>query len=486
MMPAPAASEATFCPFRVGRRDFLRAMGASAIAADMGLFHFASSLFAAEPTPSGKPVVHVGFVRPNKDKYWMGWPGASYDIKAHQRQYTRILTDAAKKLGIDLHIAAAPLHNAYTINNFLWNAKETGPVGLMTVNMCLHQAGFNSWELIKRIADRRGKLPMVVFSPMGTCFTGDLQPTRSMDGVFVASTQDTEWLASGMRMFNTIWRMSNTRICIVEGDKTKDRKLEGLGVTLHSIPGRRFLDELKKVSLSPEMRAVADYYAKNARKIVEPTKQDILDAVKNYVACRRLMTAENCQGFSMRCLDFVRSRKAPPPCLAFSRLRDEGMLGTCEADWEAAISERLTNLLFDRPGFMQDPAPNTVSNTLMAAHCTCAMQMDGFGKPPAPFILRSHSESNLGAAMQVLWRVGQRITIMKFDGPDSILLGAGRVVGNIDTPPSGGCRTSVEIEVDGVADARDVKGFHQLLIYGDLERPFKAYCQLAGIKVKHI
>ena len=88
--------------------------------------------------------------------------------------------------------------------------------------------------------------------------------------------------------------------------------------------------------------------------------------------------------------------------------------------------------------------------------------------------------------MQVLWREGQKVTIMKFQGPETIILGTGRVLRNIDTPPAGGCRTSVEIELDDVADARDTKGFHQLFIYGDLELPFKAYCQLAGIKVVHI
>ena len=75
---------------------------------------------------------------------------------------------------------------------------------------------------------------------------------------------------------------------------------------------------------------------------------------------------------------------------------------------------------------------------------------------------------------------------MKFEGPGSILIGTGRVVANIDTPPSGGCRTSVEVELDDVPDSLDTKGFHQLFIYGDLEKEFKAYCQLAGIKVVHI
>ena len=84
------------------------------------------------------------------------------------------------------------------------------------------------------------------------------------------------------------------------------------------------------------------------------------------------------------------------------------------------------------------------------------------------------------------WRIGQKVTIMKFEGPGTIILGTGRVLRNIETPPSGGCRTSVELELDNVADCRDTKGFHQLFIYGDLEPGFKAYCQLAGIKVVHI
>jgi hypothetical protein len=62
-------------------------------------------------------------------------------------------------------------------------------------------------------------------------------------------------------------------------------------------------------------------------------------------------------------------------------------------------------------------------------------------------------------------------------------VGTGRVVSNIDQPPSGCCRTAVEIELDHVADTRDVKGFHQLFVWGNLERTFRAYGQLADIPV---
>jgi hypothetical protein len=474
------------CPLILNRRSFLASAGVVAMAAKTGHLDFASSLLAAQPNIAGKPVVHAVFARPNVDRYWMGWPGAAYDIEARQRQYTELLTSAARKFGVKLDVRNEPLDTDNAVSSYLEQIKKQPPDGLILTCMCLHYDKSGSWPHVNKIAKERGQIPTIVFSPMGTSFTGHLQGTRNIPGVYTAATQDLDWLEFGVRMLSTIWQMKNTRICICAGDKNEDKKLDVIGTTLHYIPTRRFLEESKKVDQSDEIRAMADDYTRNAKKIVEPTKKDILAAAKNYTVCRRLMAAENCQGFSMDCLGPVSNRLIQPPCMAFSRLRDEGGLGTCEADWNAAISTRLTNLLFDRPGFMQDPAPNTVNNTLMGAHCTCATRLDGFDKPPESYILRSHSESNVGVAMQVLWREGQKVTIMKFQGPESIILGTGRVLRNIETPPAGGCRTSVELELDDVADVCDTKGFHQLFIYGDLELPFKAYCQLAGIKVVHI
>ena len=471
------------CPFMVSRRSFLASVGTFGLAMKMGIFDFASSLFAAEAPSARKLLVRAVFVRPNVDGYWMGWPGAAYDIKARQADYTRVLTEAANKFGLQLEVKQEPLDTDAAVNGFLGELKNQPPDGLVVVSMSLNQ----SWPHIDNISKNRGKIPTIVFSPMGTSFTGHLQGTRNIDGVYVAATQDVDWLTFGMKMFKTMSEMRNTRLCVLAGDKVEDKKLDVIGTTLHYVPRNRFPEEFKKVEETDQVRAIADYYTKNAKKIVEPTKQDILNAAKNYVAAKQIMQAENCQGISVDCLPLVESRLIPcPPCIAWLRLNDEGSVGACEADWNSAISLRLTSLLFDRPGFMQDPAPNTVNNTLMGAHCSCPTKLDGFDKPAEPFILRCHSESTTGVAPQVLWRIGQKATIMKFEGPGTIILGTGKVVANIDTPPSGGCRTSVELELDDMADSRDTKGFHQLFIYGNLEPGFKAYCQLAGIKVVHI
>lgn len=472
------------CPLRLSRRGFLKGVGASALVAQTGLLEFASPLLADQPPrPPGKARILSAFARPNVDRYFMGWPGASYDIKARQAQYTKVLETAAKGLGVDLDLTDEPIHDQNTLNAFLEKVAKAKPDGVLLTCMSLNQG----WKWTNQFLDKRGAVPTVVFSPMGTSFTGHLQHARKVKNAFVGATQDVEWPATGLRMLNTVWRMKNATICFLRGNKASENKLDVIGTTLRYLPRERFPEELKKVETTDEVKAIADYYTREAKKIVEPTKDDILNAAKNYIACRRIMAAEKCQGISMDCLGLISSRKIPcPPCIAFLRLLDEGSVGTCECDSNSAISQMLTAQLTGNPGFMQDPAPNTVNNTLMAAHCTCPTKLAGPDKPHAPFILRSHSESNLGVSPQVLWPVGHRVTHMKFVGPKRIILGTGEIVRNIDTPPSGGCHTSIEATVDGVADSRDVKGFHQLVIYGDHEVLFKAYAKLAGIEVEHI
>ncbi len=473
------------CPLAVSRRRFLKGVGASALALKMGALEAASALAGQAPKPEGTCRVMAAFLRPDVKAYWLGWPGAAYNIPAHQRLYTETMVKAAERLGVALEVQQPPIHDEKTLAAYLQKVEKAQPDGVLLVCMSLN-AG---WKWINKFLETRGEdpVPTVVFSPMGTSFTGHLQPSRKAENAFVGATQDVDWLATALRMLRTVYDMDRTRLCIVgRGNKVHDKKLEVIGTTLHYVPHQHLYDVLNEVEMTDQGRQMAEWYKSHARKIVEPTEQDLLDAVKNYLACRRLMAKEDCQGISINCLPPVGQKKIKPPCLAFSHLRDEGIVGACEADTNAAISERLTHLLFNRPGFMQDPAPNTVRNTLMAAHCTCGARLKGCDQDPEPFILRSHSESDLGVAMQVLWPVGQRITLMKFVGPTKIILGTGRVLRNIETPPSGGCRTSLECTVDGVADSRDVKGFHQLLIHGDLEDEFKAYCSLAGIEVEHI
>ena len=253
------------------------------------------------------------------------------------------------------------------------------------------------------------------------------------------------------------------------------------------MPRKKFPDTLATIGETPEVIAMAEEYQKKAQKVVEPSHADMINAARNYYTALKIIKEEGCDGVTMDCLGLVKTREIPtPPCMAWCKFLDVGISAVCEADINAVMSHTLCCKLLDKPGFQQDPVPETVKNTFIGAHCVCPTKLNGYDQPGEPFILRSHAESNIGVSLQVLWREGQEVTIMQFTGPGNIILGKGKVLRNLDTPPAGGCRTSVELAIDGPADVRDTKGFHQLFIYGDHLRQFKAYAQMYGITCEHI
>ena len=464
------------CPLKVTRRRFLTAAGttagAAAVASEMGLFDFASSLLAAPPKPAGKCVVKVVFIRPDKPIV-VSWPGGNCDTDAQQALFTKTLTAAAKDLGVELQVRAKPLLKPNDVKAYIEELKKSPPDGLIVGAMCLFR-----WGPVQEILKARGTVPTVIYSHVSG-FTSHLQLARKTPGVLMGATQSVEWLATAVRMLHAIWRLKNTRILsTVRGWKGAKHEL-----------GTQFVGckadwqaEIRKEKDTDESRAIADFYAKNAKKIVEPTKAEIIEAARQYAVLRRLMAAQDCQGISLSgCLI------TKPPCLAASKLRDEGIVATCEGAHHGAVGELLTFLLFNRPTFIQDPSPNTINNTLIGSHCTSPVRLEGIDKPyRAPYLIRDY-HSRQGASMQVLWPKGKPVTIIQLGWPGKTMwIGTGRVVSNIAQPPTGCCRTAVEVTVDGCPDTRDVKGFHQLFILGNLERPFRQFAKLAGIRVERI
>lgn len=466
----------------VGRREFLGTAGAAAVSLKMGLFDFASSLFANETPAVKKPRVQVVFVRPEADGYRMSWPGASYDADVRQADYTKTLVQTAKRLGVDLEVRPLPLDDADGIAAFIEQTAKSPPDGLFMGVMHL-----KAWPKVEYLLKNRGGVPTVVFSPLGTSLAKQLQSVRGLSKTFVAATPDPMWPAFGLQMLNTAFAMNCARLCIVAGQTNEERAVHSVGTTLRYVPLDRWVQELAKVAVTDEMLSIAKYYALEAKDIVEPQTADLLNAAKNYVVARRIMAAEKCHGISVDCFPLLDKRRiACGPCLAWSKLLDEGIVGGCEGDSDAAISLLLAGSLLGRPGFIQDPAPNTLRNTVIGSHCTCATRLDGVNKSHAPFILRSQAESASGVALQVLWQPGQEITIMKFRAPDTLALGTARVVGNIGGQAATACRTSVEVKVDGLADARDIRGNHQLFLSGKWDEQLKAYAEMAGLKLAPI
>ena len=442
---------------------------------------------APTPTPESDSLdVRVVYMRP-PGKYWLGWPGTFWDPDGFVAKSRGLVEQFGKDLGIKVAFDSEPIHEPAAVEAFIAKVKAERPKGVVVFPL-------NADEFISGAVDKvaQSGIPTIIFAGLGMWHTGFAQmvvPTSRRPGVYMPSSSDYELgpVRFGMKMIQAQYRIRRTKVAVLRGDQTVDQTLDPLGLRIRLLPRSRFPEALKTIQETPEVVAMADEYAKAAQKIVEPTRADLINAAKNYFTAVKIMEEEGCQGISLECLGLVRDRLIPsPPCLAWTRMLDSGRSGTCEADVNAVMSQELCLKLLDKPGFVQDPVPESENNTLIGVHCVCATRLNGADKPAEPFILRSHSESNIGVSVQVLWKVGQEVTIMQMAGPGKMLLGKGKVLRNHDTPPAGGCRTSVEVALDGPPDTRDTKGFHQLFIYGDHVRQFQAYAQMYGIATEHI
>ena len=469
------------------RREVLGVAGAGMAAGLLApLMLTAAEGEAVKPGPDDPLDVCVLYAHP-KGRQWLGWPGTFWDPDSFTAKSRALVEGFGKQLGMKVSFEPAPIHEPAEVEAFIKKVQAERPKGVIVFPL-------NADEFISGAMDKiaQSGIPTVIFCGLGmfhTGFASAVVPTTRLKGVYLPSSTDFELepVRFGMKMIQANYHLHRTKVAVLRGTETSEQKMEPLGPVIRFLPRRRFPDTLKTIQETPEVVAMAEEYAKAAKQVIEPTRTDLINAAKNYFASLKIMEEEGCQGISMDCLGLVGNREIPtPPCLSWTRLLDNGRSGTCEADINAVLSQELCLKLLDKPGFIQDPVPETEHGTLIGVHCVCATKLNGWDKPAEPFLLRSHSESNLGVAVQVLWRPGQEVTIMQMVGPDKMFLGKGRVLRNHDTPPAGGCRTSVELEIDGPQDPCDTKGFHQLFIYGDHVRQLKAYAQMYGITWEHI
>jgi len=471
----------------ISRRNFLQAVGSTAAGISLSPKELLGSGASTESKARQKrpAIVRGAFLYPPTESLrkvgYYSWPGSSFDAEGRQRQYMDRINRIGRKLGMRIAMDKQPLDDAASVTRFINEVKQSKPDGLLLIPFKK-----SHWEHVTRIVEEV-RIPTVVLATLGILLVGHINQLHEKSGVYLINSLDNlDAVEEGMKMIQTAHWMKESRIVNIRGSETKETTVPHLGTQVWTVPHTKFYEEFKRTNVTDAVKSLAKAYLKNAEKVVQPTKADILEAARTYFVLKRIIETEQADAMMMDCLPGLsRPHKHPPPCMGFMSLRDEGIAAGCQADLNATLTLMLVQQLFDRPGFQQNASMETEKNHYFGAHCTCASKLSGTTGPSQPYILMSHAEAGWGCVPRVLWRIGQEVTMAQYlsGKTPQMYLYSGQVVGCPDISRTGGCRTNVEMTINEVDDVCDVKGMHQIIFYGDYARELRIFCQLYGIKV---
>jgi len=373
-------------------------------------------------------------------------------------------------------------------------AAELGKAdGVLIFHLC-----FNARGMVKQLVD--AGLPTVLFRPPLSghdwmYFTGWQQAGLK---VLPLSCSKLERLDRAVRLLSVPARMRQSRVVLVgdpQGTKaacSAEKVNEKIGATVIPFDLSKFRAVYKSIGDEPA-QALANTWIRQAKKVAEPSKQDIVKACRVYLTMKEILSRQKARAITINCLGQFPLRELGHPCLGFSRLNDQGLVGACEADMDSTLTMLIFGYAFGVPGFISDPDVDMSRNSLIHFHCTSALRMDGPEGRPLPYTIRNHADSGTGAALQVEHRVGQTVTCAKLVNLDTMLVSTGRTVTG-RAYDEVACRTQFETEV---ADARKMfrnwgcgllEGgmmtlLHRDVFYGDYLDDIKDLAVLMGLRV---
>lgn len=469
---------------RVTRRQFfgVSAVGGAFLAGHLGTAAFGS--VEEEGWPKLPPV--------KLHKVYVGRTGDIYMSRPTEEigRLDEYLTGVSKKLGNVEFVGGEmipPAEAPAVVANL------QGADGVIMFHLSGHGGGAPA-EAMNQIVE--AGLPTAVFSQPFSGHGWMYFPAWQKAGKKVVLLPTSDWseLERVAGLMRVAPRLKQTKILVVRGPMgtaaacAADQVKAKWGAELIPITVEETLAAHEAVDLKLAEEEAEKYWIKPAKAIVEPTRDEIINATRLYLAMKNLMIQNGAVGItSSNCMG-----EPAKGCFAFSKLNDMGCVGACEGDMDSTLTMLMFQYAFGVPGFITDPVFDTARNALIHFHCTCATKMDGPGGERLPFSIRTQTDSHRGVALDVEQRIGQPVTCAKFINLDTMLISTGKITEVTHDPLA--CRTQFVTEV---ADARSMfhnwgadvlKGdvmtlLHRVVFYGDHLQSIKDLGVLMGFNV---
>lgn len=284
-------------------------------------------------------------------------------------------------------------------------------------------------------------------------------------------------------------QLKQTRLLVVGGawggDAFGKASKDVIGVEFIPIKFEEMADAYAKADATTA-KQFADRWMKKAQKIEGVEPETVEKSAAMYVAMKQLIDKHEARGISIDCLGgFYGGHMKAYPCLGFSQLNDDGMVGGCEADQMSALTMAVMGVLTGRPGYISDPVIDTSRNAIVYAHCVGMTKPFGRDGASNPYQILTHSEDRKGASIRSLLPAGYMTTTLEISPQTrQVLIHRAKTIGNNFSDLA--CRTKLEAVVKGDLEKLTENwgwGWHRVTFYGDLKPHVDELCQRLNLKL---
>jgi hypothetical protein len=285
------------------------------------------------------------------------------------------------------------------------------------------------------------------------------------------------------------------------GNLNADYVYRKTGLRIHYRPIDDLMPLLEKGDEAAAMKEM-ERWKKEAAKVLEPSDKTILDIARLYVLLRSLVEKEGLTAISIDCLSFSFSGKPPLPlpCLAFTRLRDDGVTAPCEADVCGLLTSLVLQEISRKPAYQCNVAEvDFQKSNAVLRHCVAPLRLMGRDALPLAYNLRDYHGMGKGATAEVVFPMGIDVTLGLFSKDlKSFVLWPGKTqsrINDIESSPIGNapassakvrkyCSNQLALKLKDIGRLhQSLGGCHHVMIAGTYEKALREEMMRMGVSI---
>ncbi len=291
------------------------------------------------------------------------------------------------------------------------------------------------------------------------------------------STLNYNEIADAVHLFSVLHKLQQTKILIVTNkDYPGNQALcDTWGCTCVYRGAKDLLDRYAAADMT-QAQTVAQKWIDEADGVYEPTREDIIESARLYLAIKALMEECGADAVTVDCLNLsyeggYGNNIHMYPCLSHYQMLREGITAVCEADLQSTIASLIANFVTGKPGYVSDPVLDTSADQIIYAHCVACPNVFGPNDPRVcRHYIRSHAEDRKGASVQVIFPAGEPLTTIQVDAVTGTVHSSVSV-GNVGLEEA--CRSKLAASANTQALLYNWDyAWHRITVFGDYRKQF--------------